>query len=72
MATDPSDRNNDNRPLIQEEEGLSLIDILENVVYFKWHFIVVASAVLALSVFYAIMATPIYTADVLIQGKAVR
>lgn len=67
MATDSSDRNNDNRPLIQEEEGLSLIDILENVVYFKWHFIVVASVVFALSVFYAIIATPIYTADVLIQ-----
>ncbi len=67
MATDSSDRNNDNRPLIQEEEGLSLIDILENVIYFKWYFIVVASAVLALSVFYAVIATPIYTADVLIQ-----
>ncbi len=67
MATDSSDRSNDNRPLIQEEEGLSLIDILENVVYFKWHFIVVASLVFALSVFYAIIATPIYTADVLIQ-----
>ena len=67
MATESSDRNNDNRPLIQEEEGLSLIDILENVIYFKWHFVVVASFVFALSVLYAIMATPVYTADVLIQ-----
>lgn len=67
MATESSDRNNDHRPLIQEEEGLSLIDILENVIYFKWHFIVVACFVFALSVLYAIMATPVYTADVLIQ-----
>ena len=67
MATETSDRNNDNRPLVQEEEGLSLVDILENVLYFKWHFIVVASVVFTLSVFYAIMATPVYTADVLIQ-----
>ena len=67
MATDSNDRNNDNRPMVQEEEGLSLVDILENVVYFKWHFIVVASVVFALSVLYAIMATPVYTADVLIQ-----
>jgi len=67
MATDSNERNNDNRPLIQGEEGLSLIDILENVVYFRWQFIIVAAVVFTLSVFYAIMATPVYTADVLIQ-----
>ena len=67
MATNSGDRNTDNRPLIQAEAGLSLIDILENVLYFRWPFIVVAMVVFALSVFYAIMATPIYTADALIQ-----
>ena len=67
MATNSSERSSDNRSLIQEEEGLSLIDILENVLYFRWHFIIVASIVFALSVLYAIMATPIYTADALIQ-----
>ncbi|MFZ4481910.1 MAG: Wzz/FepE/Etk N-terminal domain-containing protein, partial [Rhodoferax sp.] len=67
MSSDLSEQSSANRPLIQEEEGLSLIDILENVLYFKWHFIVVALVVFSLSVFYAIMATPVYTADALIQ-----
>lgn len=57
----------DSRLLVQEESGLSLIDILENLLYYKWHFFAVASIVFAISVVYALMATPIYTADVLIQ-----
>ncbi len=67
MATDLRERSTDNRPLIQEEAGLSLIDILENILYFKWHFIAVASLVFTASALYTIAAEPIYSADVLIQ-----
>lgn len=55
-------------PLIQnEEQGLSLVDLVENVFYFRWYFIGVTLAIFAGSIVYALMKSPIYTADVLIQ-----
>jgi tyrosine-protein kinase Etk/Wzc len=41
--------------------------LLDNLIYYKWHFIVVTVLAIALSVAYAMMATPVYTADALVQ-----
>jgi len=54
-------------PLIQDDDTISLVDLLDNFLYYKWHFIVVTLLALVLSVAYAIIATPIYTADALVQ-----
>lgn len=55
-------------PFIQnEEQGFSLVDLVENVFYFRWYFIGVALAIFAGSIVYALIKSPIYTADVLIQ-----
>jgi tyrosine-protein kinase Etk/Wzc len=60
--------NQNTGPMIQgEEQGLSLVDLVENVFYFRWYFIGVAVAIFAASILYALVKSPVYTADVLIQ-----
>lgn len=54
-------------PLIQDDDTISLVDLLDNLLYYRWYFIVVTVVAVVLSAAYAIMATPIYTADTLIQ-----
>ncbi len=59
---------NTNGPVIQEEESsFSLVDILENVFFFRWYFIGTFAIIASFSVFYALLASPIYVADALIQ-----
>ena len=59
---------NSNGPVIQEEESsFSLVDILENVFFFRWYFIGTFAIIASFSVFYALLASPIYVADALIQ-----
>jgi tyrosine-protein kinase Etk/Wzc len=58
---------NDDGNLIQQEEGLSIIDLIENLLYYWKAFVAVAIVVALLSIFRAIISTPIYTSDVLIQ-----
>jgi len=53
--------------LVQDDDTISLVDLLDNFLYYKWYFIVVTVIAAALSLAYAIIATPIYTADALIQ-----
>lgn len=54
-------------PLIQDDDVISLTDILDNFFYYKWFFVVTASVVTLLAGAYALVATPIYQADALIQ-----
>lgn len=54
-------------PLIQDDDTISLMDLLDNLLYYRWYFIVVTVLAVALATGYAIIATPIYTADSLIQ-----
>ena len=56
-----------NGPLIQDDDTISLVDLLDNLIYYKWHFILVTLLAMVLSVASAIMATPIFTADALVQ-----
>ena len=57
-----------NGPQIQEEGGgFSLVDILENIFFFRWYFLGCFAAVASLSILYALFASPIYVADALIQ-----
>ncbi|AWB32905.1 polysaccharide biosynthesis tyrosine autokinase [Orrella marina] len=53
--------------VIQDDDTISLVDLLDNFLYYKWYFIIVTLIAGALSLGYAIIATPIYTADALIQ-----
>ena len=54
-------------PLIQDDDVISLTDILDNFFYYKWFFVVTAAVVTVLAGAYALVATPIYQADALIQ-----
>jgi tyrosine-protein kinase Etk/Wzc len=57
-------------PLIQDDDTISLADILDNVLFYRWHFIAVTILAVVLSAAYALIATPIYTADALIQVES--
>ena len=63
----PSRSNNGSGQQIVDDRSLSIVDLLDNVFYFRWHFIVVFFLITSLSLIYAVVATPIFTADVLIQ-----
>ena len=52
---------------IQEEGGISLVDIIENVLFFRWYFLVTFAVILCFGIFYALFASPIYISDALIQ-----
>lgn len=56
-----------NGALIQDDDTISLVDLLDNFLYYKWYFIVATLLAMALSLGYAIIATPVYTADALVQ-----
>ena len=53
--------------LTQEERSISIVDLIENFFYYRWHFVVTFVLITSLTLFYAILATPIYVADSLIQ-----
>lgn len=52
---------------IQEQGGISLVDIIENVLFFRWYFLVTFITILCFGILYALLASPIYIADALIQ-----
>ena len=52
---------------VREGAFVSLADLLDNIFYFRWHFLVVFLSTTLLAILYAIIATPIYIADVVIQ-----
>ena len=62
-----SNNNSNNQPLIQGEGGLSLVDILENVFFFRWFFFATFALITAIAIVYALLAAPIYRTDSLIQ-----
>ena len=47
--------------------GFSVIDILENIFFFRWYLLSIFCGIFGISVFYAVIATPIYSANALIQ-----
>jgi tyrosine-protein kinase Etk/Wzc len=53
--------------IVDEDEGISLIDLLDNVLYYRWYLIIVTILGGLLSVGYALTTTPIYSANALIQ-----
>lgn len=61
--------NSGNRgPQIQEEgSGFSVTDLLENIFFFRWYFLGCFALVASLSILYALIASPVYTANALIQ-----
>ena len=56
-----------NGALIQEESSFAIVDLLENLIHYRWHFVVTFVLVTSATLFYAIVATPIYVADTLIK-----
>ncbi len=55
-------------PQIQEEGGgFSVVDILENIFFFRWYFLGCFAIVTSLAILYALFASPIFVADTLIQ-----
>jgi tyrosine-protein kinase Etk/Wzc len=67
MAATPLKDSNDEVGLQREESGISIIDMIENLLYYWRWFVAVAAIVGAIGVVRAIIAIPIYTSDVLIQ-----
>jgi tyrosine-protein kinase Etk/Wzc len=58
----------DDRPLVQgDDEGISLEDLVDNLLHFWWVFVGVLMACVALATAYAIIAPPVYQSDVLIE-----
>jgi tyrosine-protein kinase Etk/Wzc len=58
----------DDRPMLQgDHEGISVADLIENLLHFWWVFLGVFVACVALATAYAIIAPPIYQSDVLIE-----
>ena len=62
-----SNNNLNNQPLIQSEGGLSLVDILENVFFFRWFFFATFALITSIAIVYALLAAPVYRTDALIQ-----
>ena len=59
--------NGNNSNASNDDSSLSLIDLLDNLFYFRWYFIFTLFFVSGLALLYAILATPIFVADALIQ-----
>lgn len=58
----------DDRPMMQgDDEGISVADLIENLLHFWWVFVGVLLACVAIATAYAIIAPPIYQSDVLIE-----
>jgi len=58
----------DSGRLIQaESHGISLVEIIENVYFFRWFFFGTFAIITSLAILYALFASPVYTADALIQ-----
>jgi len=67
MAYNPQ-QPTDDRPMMQgDDEGISLADLIENLLHFWWVFVAVLVACVALATAYAIIAPPVYQSDVLIE-----
>ena len=65
LKSTQSDTNNGSSLL--EDKTFSIVDLIDNLFYFRWHFIVTFFLVTLIAVVYAVISTPIYSADVLIQ-----
>ena len=54
-------------PLIQDEDSINVIDLLDNLLQYRWQFIATVFVCGAIAIAYAMTATPIYSANALIQ-----
>lgn len=54
-------------PLIQDEDSINFVDLLDNLLQYRWYFVATVIVFGAIAVGYAMTATPIYTANSLIQ-----
>ncbi|WP_108647153.1 polysaccharide biosynthesis tyrosine autokinase [Polynucleobacter rarus] len=61
--------NGANNPQIQEESTakFSIVDIVENIYFFRWAFLLIFVSILLVSILYALLASPIYISDALVQ-----
>lgn len=67
LAQPPSRRLSRSSPAFDEDDTISIADILENLADHRWLFVVVTALATLAAVAYALLATPIYTVDSLIQ-----
>jgi tyrosine-protein kinase Etk/Wzc len=67
MAYNPQAPADDRLLLPGDDEGISLMDLVENLLHFWWAFVGVFVGCVALATAYAIIAPPIYQSDVLIE-----
>jgi tyrosine-protein kinase Etk/Wzc len=51
----------------QATKGVSAVDILENIFFFRWYLLSIFLGIFGIAIFYAFLATPIYSANALIQ-----
>ena len=63
----PRSQNNQGPQIQEEGGGFSVVDILENIFFFRWYFLGCFAVVTSLAILYALFASPIFVADTLIQ-----
>ena len=54
-------------PLIQDEDSINIVDLLDNLLNHLWYFFGTTLFITAIALVYALTATPIYTANSLVQ-----
>jgi len=54
-------------PLIQDEDSINFVDLLDNLLQYRWYMVITVVVCAAFALFHAMTVTPIYTADALIQ-----
>ena len=67
MNSDKRQSAQDPGALIQDEEGINLLDLLDNLLFYRLQFAIVVVVCALIAVVHAMTATPIYTADALVQ-----
>jgi len=53
--------------VVEDDDTISIVDLLENLVDHKWLFALVAALCTLAALAYALLATPVYTVDALVQ-----
>jgi len=66
-SSSQSSSQSNQRQLVQAPDVISIANVLDNMVFYRWHLVVVTIVVTVLSAIYAMTATPIYVADSMIQ-----
>ena len=66
-SAQPNQNDGSARLTQEESHGISIVEIIENVYFFRWFFFATFALITSIAILYALFAPPIYRADTLIQ-----